>query len=66
MKRQVPSARREVVSPSTVAKGPKAQARLLTARDLRWSREEAAAVRAKLSSFAADWDDPAMNVYDEA
>jgi len=35
----------------------------LTLRDLGWSREQAKAVRAKLSSFAVDWDDTRMDVY---
>jgi hypothetical protein len=32
--------------------------------DLGWSRSDAADVRARLQSFADDWDDPDMNVYD--
>ena len=36
----------------------------LSLRDLGWTREQAKAVRAKLSSFAEDWDDPRMDVYD--
>ena len=35
----------------------------LTIADLGWTREEALAIRAKLSSFAEDWDDPSMDVY---
>jgi hypothetical protein len=38
----------------------------LTLRDLGWTREQAMQVRAKLSTFALDWDDPAMDIYDEA
>ena len=37
----------------------------LTIQDLGWTLEEAAEARAELSAFAADWDDPAMDVYDE-
>lgn len=32
---------------------------------LGWTRERAAQVRARLSSFAEDWDDPEMDIYDE-
>lgn len=38
---------------------------LLTIRDIGWTREKAADVRAQLASFVDDWDDPAMNVYDD-
>lgn len=31
---------------------------------LGWSRADAADVRARLHSFAEDWDDPEMDVYD--
>ena len=31
---------------------------------LGWSRADAADVRARLQSFADDWDDPTMDVYD--
>jgi hypothetical protein len=37
----------------------------LTIRDLGWTRERAREVRAKLATFAADWDDPSMDVYNE-
>ena len=37
----------------------------LTIADLGWSPEKAAAVRAELASFAQDWDDPRMDVYNE-
>lgn len=40
--------------------------RPLTARDLGWTRERTKEVRAKLSAFAKDWDDPRMDVYNEA
>jgi hypothetical protein len=35
----------------------------LTIEDLGWTPEYAQAVRARLASFAEDWDDPAMDVY---
>jgi hypothetical protein len=38
----------------------------LTPKDLGWTREQTREVRAKLSAFAPDWDDPSMDVYDEA
>ncbi len=38
----------------------------LTIRDLGWTRERAREVRATLASFAVDWDDPSMDVYNEA
>ena len=37
----------------------------LTIRDLGWTRERAREVRAKLATFAVDWDDPSMDVYNE-
>ncbi|GIK64925.1 MAG: hypothetical protein BroJett018_27190 [Chloroflexota bacterium] len=37
----------------------------LTIEDLGWTPDQAAAIRAQLSAFAEDWDDPAMDVYDE-
>jgi hypothetical protein len=37
----------------------------LTIHDLGWTRERAREVRAKLGTFAADWDDPRMDVYNE-
>ena len=38
----------------------------LTIHDLGWTRERAREVRAKLATFAVDWDDPSMDVYNEA
>lgn len=38
----------------------------LTIYDLGWTREEAARVRAQMASFSADWDDPAMDIYNES
>jgi hypothetical protein len=37
----------------------------LTIRDLGWTRERAREVRAKLTTFATDWDDASMDVYNE-
>lgn len=37
----------------------------LSIDDLGWTREHAAQVRARLSAFAEDWDDPEMDIYDE-
>ncbi len=37
----------------------------LTIRDLGWTRERAREVRAKLATFAVDWDDASMDVYNE-
>jgi len=37
----------------------------LSIDDLGWTQERAAQVRARLSSFAEDWDDPEMDIYDE-
>jgi hypothetical protein len=34
----------------------------LTIRDLGWTREHAREVRAKLATFARDWDDPSMDI----
>lgn len=39
--------------------------RQLTIHDLGWTEEDARAVRAQLASFAEDWDDRAMDAYDE-
>jgi hypothetical protein len=39
--------------------------RELTIKDLVWTREEAMQVRAQLATFAPDWDDPAMDIYNE-
>jgi len=35
----------------------------LTIRDLGWPHEQAEHVRARLASFAEDWDAPEMDVY---
>lgn len=36
----------------------------LLVEDLGWTREEAAAVRAQLATFAEDWEAPEMDAYD--
>jgi hypothetical protein len=56
--------RREHRSPKTPP-GAR-ELRPLTARDLGWTRERTKEVRAKLSAFAKDWDDPRMDVYNDA
>ena len=38
----------------------------LTIKDLGWTQEQAAEIRARLASFAEDWDDPIMDVYDRS
>jgi hypothetical protein len=40
-------------------------AKKLTIRDLGWTRERAREVRARLATFAMDWDDPRMDIYNE-
>lgn len=37
----------------------------LTIHDLGWTPEKAFAVRNQLAAFAEDWDDPAMDVYND-
>ena len=55
--------------PATVPRKPEKRVGLtkhkLTIRDLGWTRERAREVRAKLATFAVDWDDPSMDVYNE-
>jgi hypothetical protein len=38
---------------------------MLTIADLGWTEKDAARIRAQLSSFAEDWDDTKMDVYNE-
>ncbi len=38
----------------------------VTIENLGWTQERARNVRARLASFAKDWDDPSMDVYDES
>ncbi|MGO8817255.1 MAG: hypothetical protein ACLQVG_21635 [Terriglobia bacterium] len=55
--------------PATMPRKPAKRVALtknkLTIRDLGWTRERAREVRAKLATFAVDWDDPSMDVYNE-
>jgi len=44
--------------------GPVSTTRLLTRYDLGWTREFAGKIRSALDTFAPDWDDPTMDVYD--
>jgi hypothetical protein len=37
----------------------------ITIADLGWTREQAIAIRGLYGSIAEDWDDPAMDIYDE-
>ena len=34
--------------------------------DRLWSRAEASKMRAQMASFAVDWDDPAMDIYNDS
>jgi hypothetical protein len=43
-------------------RGPR-RGKRLTIRDLGWTREHAREVRAKLATFAVDWDDRSMDIY---
>jgi len=46
-------------------KGRPGRGKRLSIRELGWTREQAREVRAKLATFAVDWDDPSMDVYNE-
>ena len=46
--------------------GVRPAAEPLTIYDLGWTHEGAARVRAQMASFSADWDDPAMDIYNES
>ena len=59
------TAARSVVSRGT-AKSFREPRPHLTIHDLGWTREHAREVRAMLAAFAADWDDPSMDIYNEA
>jgi hypothetical protein len=54
-----------VTAPRKPAKRVTLTKNQLTIRDLGWTRERAREVRAKLATFAADWDDPSMDIYNE-
>jgi hypothetical protein len=57
--------RRPPAVPRKQAKGVPRAGKKLTIRDLGWTREHAREVRAKLATFAMDWDDPSMDIYNE-
>ena len=50
-------------TPRKHAKGVTPVSKKLTIRDLGWTRERAREARAKLATFAFDWDDPSMDIY---
>jgi len=52
----------KIISVSTDNPSPK---KSLTIDDLGWTKEQAIAVRGLFGSFAEDWDDPAMDVYND-
>jgi hypothetical protein len=58
--------RPKIATRRSVAPSKNGRRQPLTLRDIGWTREEARRVRAKFASFAEDWDDPRMDVYDEA
>ena len=57
--------RRLAAAPRKHPKSVARPTRKLSIHDLGWSRERAREVRAKLATFATDWDDPSMDVYNE-
>ena len=62
---KVLSGKRPLPAPGKQAKRVRWAGKKLTIRDLGWTREHAREVRAKLATFAMDWDDPSMDVYNE-
>jgi hypothetical protein len=58
--------KRVAATPRKHRKGLPRPTKRLTIHDLGWTRERAREVRAKLAAFAVDWDDPSMDVYNEA
>lgn len=50
--------------PTDASAPPPERVQALTIDQLGWTPEEAAAIRASLSAFAADWDHPSMAIYD--
>jgi hypothetical protein len=52
------------ISPKDVAPRPKGE-RNLTIHKLGWTQAKAAKARAQMAAFAADWDDPVMDIYNE-
>jgi hypothetical protein len=59
------SGRRPPAVPRKQAKRIPRAGKKLTIRDLGWTREHAREVRARLATFAMDWDDPSMDIYNE-
>ena len=59
------SGKRAVAVPRHPAKRAPRVEKKLTIRDLGWTRDRAREVRAKLATFALDWDDPSMDIYNE-
>jgi len=65
--RQASWARTSVqAKPGTDITGAARKITKLTIRDLGWTKEEAMRVRAQLATFAPDWDDPAVDIYNES
>ena len=38
--------------------------KVLTLAEIGWTKKKAVEVRAQFASFAEDWDDPSMEIYD--
>jgi len=55
--------RRLTARPRKPFKNVARAAKKLTIRDLGWTRERAREVRARLATFALDWDDLSMDIY---
>jgi hypothetical protein len=51
--------------PQKQAKRVRRAGKKLTIRDLGWTRGHAREARAKLATFAMDWDDCSMDIYNE-
>jgi len=62
---KVLSGKQPATNPREHAKRAPLTKNKLTIRDLGWTRERAREVRAKLATFAVDWDDPSMDIYNE-
>ena len=60
------SGKQSATMPRKLAKRVALTKNKLTIRDLGWTRERAREVRAKLATFAVDWDDPSMDIYNES
>ena len=58
--------KRVAATPRKTRRGGVRPTKRLTIHDLGWTRERAREVRARLATFAVDWDDPSMDVYNEA